>query len=108
MSQDLSYLDGQKFAAIMIEDKGAAEAEWVVLSGIAKWRDGQLFVHRGMDVPEFPIPDTAWERIKPVSPDVKHILNDADYSVTLSVGPIPSDDDPVAYDHTGFRWPDPE
>jgi hypothetical protein len=106
MSPDLAYLDDQKFAAIMIDDDGVKEAEWVVLSGIAKWRDGQLFIHRGMDIPEFPIPETAWDRIKPVSPEVKHILFDSDYSVTLSVGPLPPDDDPSAYGHTGFRWPD--
>jgi hypothetical protein len=108
MSPDLAYLHDRKFAVIMVEDDGTEDGDWVVLSGIAKWRDGQLTIDRGMDVPEFPIPDTALDRIKPVAPEVRHILYDADYSVTLSVGPIPPDEDAASFDHTGFRWPDRE
>jgi len=105
MPVDLAYLHDHKFAVIMVEDDGSEDGEWVVLSGIAKWRNGTLSVHRGMDTPEFPIPDSALDRVKRVAPDVKHILYDADYSVMLSVGPIPPSDDPASYEHTGFRWP---
>ena len=62
MSPDLAYLHDCKFAVIMVEDDGTENGDWVVLSGIAKWRDGQLTIDRGMDVPEFPIPDTALDR----------------------------------------------
>ena len=106
--QDLSYLHDKKFAVIMVEDDGSEAGDWVVFSGVAKWRDGELFVHRGMDVPEFPVPESAFHRIKPVSAEVKHILQDADYSVTCLVGPIPPDVDPATFLHTGVRWPDSE
>ena len=106
MPADLAYLHDRKFAVIMVEDDGTEDGDWVVLAGVAKWRDGALSVHRGMDTPEFPIPDTALDRIRPVAPEDKEILYHADYSVSLSVGPIPTDDDPAAYDHTGFRWPE--
>ena len=105
---DLSYLHDKKFALIMVEDDGSEEGDWVVLSGTAKWRDGGLFVHRGMDVPEFPLPESAFHRIKPASADVRHILHDADYCITCLVGPIPPDVDEATLLHTGFRWPDAE
>src|SRR5258708_358496 len=100
MPPDLSHVHDRKFAVIMIEDDGSEEGDWVVLSGIAKWHGGQLTIHRGMDVPEFPIPEAALDRVKPVAADVKHILYDADFSVTLSVGPIPPDEDAASFDHT--------
>jgi hypothetical protein len=103
---DLSHLHDKKFAIIMVEDDGSEDGEWVVVWGVAKWRDSHLFVHRDMGTPEFPVPDAALDRIKPVSADVRDILEDAEYSITLSVGPIPDGVDPATLLHTGFRWPD--
>lgn len=90
----------------MIEDDGSEYGVWVVISGVAKWNAGHLFLHRDKDVPEFPVPDSALGRIKSVSADVRGILEGADYSITLSVGPIPDGVDPATLIHTGFRWPD--
>jgi hypothetical protein len=104
--RDLSYLHDEKFAVIMVEDNGSEDGDWVVLWGIAKWRDGHVFVHRGMDTPEFPVPDNALDRIKPVNADVRDILEGAEYFVSLSVGPIPNTVDPATLIHTGFRWPE--
>ena len=103
---DLSYLHNTRFAVIMVEDDGSEDGEWVMFSGIAKWRDGELFVHRGIEVPEFPIPESTFHRIKPVAAEVRNILGDADYSVTCLVGPIPPDVDPTTLWHTGVRWPE--
>jgi hypothetical protein len=104
--QDLSHLHDKKFAIIMIEDDGSEEGDWVVISGFAKWRNGHLFLHREMDIPEFPVPDEALDRINLVSADVRDILEGAAYSITLSVGPIPDGIDPATLIHTGFKWPD--
>jgi hypothetical protein len=103
---DLAHLHDKKFAIILVEDDGTEDGEWIVLSGVAKWRGGQLFVHRGMDVPEFPIPQESFDRIKPVAREVRQILEEADYSIMLTVGTIPEGVDPASLLHTGFRWPD--
>jgi hypothetical protein len=103
---DLAHLHDKKLAVILVGDDGTEDGEWIVLAGVAKWRGGQLFMHRGMNAPEFLIPEETVERIKPVAPDVRDVLEDADYSVVLTVGPIPEDVDPATLIQTGFRWPD--
>jgi len=102
---DLAHVHGKKLAIILVDDDGTQAGEWVVITGTADWRDGHLFVHRGMDVQEFPIPDETLDRIKPVVPSVRGILEQADYSVMLRVGPIPEGVDPSSLIKTGFKWP---
>src|SRR3954451_8828735 len=101
---DLFQVHNKSFAIIMVADDGSEAGDSVFLTGTTKWRDGNLFVHCGMDIPEFPIPDDALDRVKEVSAEVRDILEGADYSITLTVGPIPDDVDPAKLLHTGFRW----
>ena len=63
MSVDLAYLHNRKFAVIMIEEDGTEDGDRVVLGSTAKWRDGELWVERGGEAPDFPVPDTAWDRV---------------------------------------------
>ena len=102
---DLSFVHDRKFAVILIEDDGSEDGSWTVLSGVAKWREGHLFVYRGLDVPEFPVPDHTLDRIKPVSPEVRDILEEAAFFITLSVGPLPDGADPSEFTFTGLRLP---
>jgi len=102
---DLAYIHDKKCAVIFVEDDGTEDGAWTVLTGVAKWRDGHLFVHRGMDVPEFPIPDDTLDRVKPVQPEVRDVLEEADYCTMLSVGPMPEDANPSEFTHTGLRLP---
>jgi hypothetical protein len=102
---DFSHIQNRKFAIIMVEDDGSKDGGWVVMTGIAKWQNGHLSLYRGEDIPEFPIPDDTLDRIKLVAPEVKEILEEAEYSIMLSVGPIPDNIDPSTLNHTGFTWP---
>jgi hypothetical protein len=102
---DLTHIHDKRFAVIFVEDDGTEDGNWTVLVGVAKWRNGHLFVHRGMDVPEFPIPDDTLDRVKPVAPEVRVILEEADYSTMLRVGPLPEDTDPSEITHTGLTLP---
>lgn len=102
---DFAEVHDKRFAVILVEDDGTEDGVWTVLTGVAKWRDGHLFVHRGMDVPEFPVPDDTLDRVKPVLPEVRDILEGADYSTMLLVGPMPDDADPSEFTHTGLRLP---
>ena len=102
---DLALIHHKKFAVIFVEDDGTEDGKWTVLTGIAKWRAGHLFVHRGMDVPEFPIPDDTLDRVKPVLPEVREMLDEADYCTMLFVGPLPEGTDPSTITHTGLRLP---
>jgi hypothetical protein len=102
---DLAHIHDKKFAVIFVEDDGTEEGACTVLTGVAKWREGHLFVHRGMDVPEFPIPDDTLDRVKQVQPEIRDVLEEADYWTMLLVGPIPEDADPSEFTHTGLRLP---
>ena len=55
--RDLSHIHDKKLSVIFVEDDGSEHGNWTLLTGIAKWQDPRLVVHRGMDFPEFPIPD---------------------------------------------------
>lgn len=88
-----------------VEDDGTEDGKWTVLTGVAKWRDGHLFVHRGMDFPEFPIPDGTLDRVKPVLPEVRDVLKDADFCTMLSVGPMPENAAASEFTHTGLTLP---
>ena len=102
---DLTHIHDKKFAMILFQDDGTEDGQWTVVAGVAKWRDGHLFVHRGMDIPEFPVPDDTLDRVKPVLPEVREILEDAEFSIMLTVGPLPEGADPRQYIHTGLRLP---
>ena len=102
---DLATIHDKKFAVIFVEDDGTEHGKWTILTGVAKWRDEHLFVHRGLDVPEFPIPDDTLDRVKPVLPEVRGMFDEADYYTMLFVGPLPKDTDASEITHTGLRLP---
>jgi hypothetical protein len=102
---DFALIHDKKFAVIFVEDDGTEDGRWTILTGLAKWQDGHLFVHRGMDVPEFPIPDETLDRVKPVLPEVREVLGNADFCTMLRVGPLPADAAPAEITHTGLRLP---
>lgn len=102
---DFTIVHNKKFAVIFVEDDGTDDGAWTVLTGVAKWRDGHLFVHRGMSVPEFPIPDDTLARVRSVQPGFRDILEEADYCTMLSVGPMPEDADSTEFTDTGLRLP---
>lgn len=102
---DFSLIHDKKFAVVLVEDDETEDGKWTVLVGVAKWRDGHLFVHHGMDIPEFPIPDDTLDRVKPVLPEVRETLEQADYFTMLTFGPLPEDADPNEIAHTGLTLP---
>lgn len=102
---DFTHIHDKKFAVIIVEDDGMEDGKWTIFVGIAKWRDGHLFVHRGMDLPEFSIPNNTLDRVKPVLPEVRETLEQADYCTMLRAGPLPDDADPDEITHTGLTIP---
>lgn len=102
---DFTQVHDKNFAVIFVEDDGTEDGKWTILVGVAKWRDGHLSVFRSMDVPEFPIPDDTLDRVKPVLPEAREVLEQADFCTMLFVGPLPDDADPAKITHTGLTLP---
>ena len=80
------------------------EEDGIVLFGHADYDKNQLIIKRS-DEPPFPIPEHTLDRIKPVTDDLRSILKDADFWITLYVVPKPENASPDEYVSTGFTWP---
>jgi hypothetical protein len=97
METDMNFeeLTGKKLAIIAWGEGEKGEDEAAVLAGIARWADGHLYLDHEGNPPSFQIPDDVLCWVKPVSDDVKDILPDAEYCISMSIGPVPADDDPA-------------
>jgi len=87
---NLNALSGKPFAVILVDYTDDPDGEWYVVQGVAIIKEGLLFVDRGVDI-DFPIPEDTYDRIKAVGPDIASIVGDAEFFVTLTVGPIPDE-----------------
>lgn len=99
---DKSELKNKTIAIIAVDVDSKDEENLVVYSGTINLKDDQLFFNRdGNNL--FEISD--WqERIKIVGDDVKNILLDCNYSLTLSIGDLPENENPNDYKETGLKW----
>lgn len=102
---DFSRLHNKMLAVLLVEGYHTDDGRWTMLLGQAKWEDGHLYVHRGMDVPEFPIPDDTLDRIRRVPPEEKEFFAHADYCTLLTVAPLPPEADLDDLEHTGLTLP---
>lgn len=67
---------------------------------------GRSFVRfSGLDVPEFPVPDDTLDPVKPVLPEAREVLGQADYYTMLFVGPLPEGTDAGEITRTGLTLP---
>jgi hypothetical protein len=101
---DKTELYKKSLAIIAVNVDSKEEDNVVVYSGIVNLKDEKIYFHRdGNDLFEI----TDWQdRIKIVSQDVKEILLNCEYSLTLSIGDLPKDENPEEYNQTGLKWID--
>jgi hypothetical protein len=100
----LAEVDGKPFALLLCAETEDGENDWAVFPGIARVRDGTLFLERSGNDPDVEIRPEWHHLIRPVKPEVRQILLGADYSLSLSVGNLPDDAGPE-YLSTGLKWP---
>ena len=100
---DLSALDGKPFTLLLMGETSDGEDDWAVFPGIARVRGDTLCIDRGFK-PPFEVRPEWFCRIQPVKESLKATLQDADFYLPLTVGPIPAvgSDDLLA---TGLKWP---
>lgn len=78
----------------------------VVFTGIADWDGRRLMMQRGEGEPPFEVSDDWWDRLKPVDPDLQPDLLGAEYSFSVTIGPLPAGADVIDYLQTGLKWPE--
>ena len=87
---DIQQFAGKKFAVILVDHSEKKAGDWYVVGGVAKIKNGRLFVDRGTDA-DFPIPDDTYDRIQAVSPKIAAVVGDAEFVTTLTIGPLPDE-----------------
>jgi hypothetical protein len=87
---DIQQIAGKKFAVILVDYCEKKEGDWYVVAGVAKVKEGRLFVDRGTDT-DFPIPDDTYDRIQEVSSKIASVVGDAEFVTTLTIGPLPDE-----------------
>ena len=90
---DLSKYDGKTFALLLCGETEDGEDDRAVFPGVARLRDGALYLERPGDLPDVEILPDWYERIRPSNEKVKPILQGASYFVSLSVGKKPEGPD---------------
>jgi hypothetical protein len=76
-----------------------------VFFGTAKWADGKLTLICDSPQSSFEIPDELLKRIKPVPPEMREVLSDADYYFNVTCGDLSDDEDKTTLGKTGLKWP---
>ena len=102
---DLKTLDGRPFTLLLMGTTPEGEDDWAVFSGVARPQDGTLHIDRGTE-PSFEIKLEWIDRIRPVDRELRSMLLDADYFLSLTIGRLSVDDDGNDLLQTGLQWPD--
>ena len=85
-------LDGKKLSLILAQPKCVSVFDCAVLTGIARWRGGHLFLDRGRHFLDLQVPDEVVSRIQRIAPELRGILYGAEYMVSISPSAPPVHD----------------
>jgi len=92
-----------KSLALIVVDLNDEDNVMVYSVNIDVMNDKIFFTHSDIK----PLEITDWqERIQVVSEELKDILCESDYSLTLSIENLPSDENVENYLNTGLKWQD--
>src|SRR5262245_11963935 len=83
---ELATLDGRTLALLLCGETKEGDDDWAVFPGVARVREGALYLERSGDQPDVTIQPDWYERIRPTNESVRPILQGADYFLALSVG----------------------
>jgi len=93
-------VNGKPLALLLI----AGDDDMAVAVGQATW-DGTTLTWRGKDS-QLDIPADALDRLRQVGDDPERVFEDADFYVSLSVGPLPKGaKDSGLFQRIGLTWP---
>jgi hypothetical protein len=71
-----------------------------ILEGIARGEHAVEPPHSS-----FQVPNEWWDRLKPISDDLKEMLLEADFCFSVTVGNLSESGDVAGYVKTGLKWP---
>jgi hypothetical protein len=98
---DFQELQGKSLAIILIGE----DEDWSVLRGIVRVEGDALLLDHNVSDQPFLIQSAWLSRIKPTPADLRDILMNADYFMSLSLGSLPEKSDLSEYESTGLKLP---
>ncbi len=98
-------IHGSRLAMIAWGKNEDGSDDVAVFTGTAQWDGQRLILVRAAGEPSFVVEREWLDRIRPVDPDLRSTLNEADYQFSGTIGPIPPGDDESQYLPTGLKWP---
>lgn len=99
---------GRRLAMIACGETPDGRDDVRVFAGIANWDGTHLTVLRQPEPSSFQVPDDWLDRLKPVAPELRATLLDAEYCFSVTIGPIPEDANMAEYLRTRLKWPTDE
>ena len=96
-------LVGSRLALLLTGEDEHGGDDWVVFAGVVR-QDGERLVLERNEGP-FELRAEWIERIRPVKAELRDVLLDADYVLTLSVGNLPAGAPTDGFEATGLKWP---
>ena len=86
-------LDGRAVALLFMYDVDEGNEDMRVLQCRTRFSDGEVIAIHGPQCDAFPLNEEWLERVHPVPEDLRAILQDAEFFLPLTIGPLPDDVD---------------
>ena len=102
---DPVQIHGKRLAMIAWGEKEDGSEDVVVFAGIANWDGENLTMLCEPPHSSFQVPNEWWDRLQPVSDDLKEVLLEADFCFSVTVGNLLEGEKVSAYIKTGLKWP---
>ena len=100
---NISKLNGKKLCLLLWGKDKNGEDDVRAFSGIAQSKDNVLLLKR--EDGDIPIQNEWFDRIKKINDaETKSILLDSDYSISLTIGNLPEDEDPLNLLKLPIQW----
>jgi len=101
---DPATIHGKRIAMIAWGKKENGEDDVIVFTGVANWDGKTLTMTREPASSSYKLPTDLLAKIKPVQPEIKSILLEAEYAFSVRVNDLPDDADMSEFRKTGLQW----
>jgi hypothetical protein len=98
-------LIGKRLALVTWGKDSKGEDEVFVHAGAVRTTDSGFVLDRGEGLPLVKLQPHWLDRVKPVQEQVRATLHEADFVISLTVGPVPEGADVSDLEFTGLREP---
>jgi len=100
----MNDLHGKRLALLVTGKDAQGNDDWAVFTGTARIQENVVVLVRN-EGKSVEIPSEWVTRIKPVPPETRDILLNAEFYLPLAIGPLLDGESAEDYIETGLKWP---